>query len=370
MRRGIQSPHGVCRRGRFVEAVPRPYLRAGNCSHPAPRAILHPTDYSEASRQAFELACRIASDRGSRVIVMHVPEAVDVSSLSIAPLPALPKGYRAAWLSRLRLIQPRDPAVRVEHRLEEGDVAAGILRVASAERSDLIVMAGRERTGLERLLRASVSDAVERKAPCPVLRLHAKRAGSAAWATGDDSRGKDLSKPKAILCPTDFSHSARHAFKVACSLARASGSELVVVHFAPVADLYCTSDSYGEHETKLQKMAASAPTVHARWVLRGGDPATEILSMAEEAWCDLIVMGARRRSGLRRLFGYTVPEKVRWKAPRPVVTVIVPPERPAMVRQQPPPARSRSASDIDSDGGDHDFSAHHPAPDGFLALRR
>jgi len=40
---------------------------------PAPaRAVLHPTDYSDASRCAFQIACRLAP--GGRVTVLHIPE--------------------------------------------------------------------------------------------------------------------------------------------------------------------------------------------------------------------------------------------------------------------------------------------------------
>ena len=73
---------------------------------PVPGVILHPTDYSEHARQAFNLACRIARSRGDRLIVMHVAEPVRNSSLGMVPVPPLPKGYRGAWESRLRLIRP------------------------------------------------------------------------------------------------------------------------------------------------------------------------------------------------------------------------------------------------------------------------
>jgi nucleotide-binding universal stress UspA family protein len=61
----------------------------------------------------------------------------------MAPMPPLPRGYRGAWESRLRQLQPHDPHVRVEHRLEEGDVADAILRVAREVPADLIVMGSR-----------------------------------------------------------------------------------------------------------------------------------------------------------------------------------------------------------------------------------
>jgi universal stress protein A len=366
MEREYQNALGLFRAGQFVSSASAPHLRAGNSGHPVRGAILHPADYTEPSLRAFELACRIARDRASRLIVLRVAEPAFVSSLGMAPVPPLPRGYRGARESRLRLMQPRDPSVRVEHRLEEGDAAAVILRVAREEHSGLIVMNGRERACLGRLLARSITEEVERKAPCPVLRLHAEWAGDAAGTTGDGSRGSDGVKPKAILHPTDFSQPARHGFEVACSLARESGSELIVVHVAPLSELHRKRGHRDEMEAALRRMVASDSTVRARWVLRAEDPAAEILRMARKGWCDLIVMGAHRPTVLRRLLGRSVTAAVRWAAPCPVVTVTVPPNRPATLRGQPVLARATVASGTDSDGGNHDFCANDPAPDGLL----
>jgi nucleotide-binding universal stress UspA family protein len=57
----------------------------------------------------------------------------------------------------------------VEHRLEEGEPAAQILRVAKETKAGLIVMGTHGRTGLERILLGSVAEKVLRKAVCPVL---------------------------------------------------------------------------------------------------------------------------------------------------------------------------------------------------------
>ncbi|HEY1273168.1 MAG TPA: universal stress protein [Terriglobales bacterium] len=139
---------------------------------PGRGVILHPTDYSEPARQAFDLACRIARNRGDRLIVMNVAEPVRSSSLGMAPAPPLPKGYRGAWESRLHRVRPLDASVQVEHRLEEGDVATAIVRVAREVPCDLIVMSGRQGAWLRGRFRGSITAEVERNSPCPVLRLH------------------------------------------------------------------------------------------------------------------------------------------------------------------------------------------------------
>ena len=182
---------------RFADLGPAASFPSADYERPTRGTILHPSDYSASSRQAFELACRIARDRGSRLIVMHVAEPVRISSSGMAPVPSLPKGYRGAWESRLRLLRPADANVQVEYRVEEGDVASAILRVASEAHCDLIVMAGRARAWLRRLLKESVSEEVERKARCPVLRLNTNAA--------DDSSKRQGMKPRPILYPTDLS---------------------------------------------------------------------------------------------------------------------------------------------------------------------
>ena len=63
---GSGPPCRVGRRG-GVDA------RAARDEAPVPaRAVLHPTDYSDASRCAFQLACR--QTPGGRVTVLHVPD--------------------------------------------------------------------------------------------------------------------------------------------------------------------------------------------------------------------------------------------------------------------------------------------------------
>jgi nucleotide-binding universal stress UspA family protein len=132
------------------------------------RTILHPTDYSEHSAYAFQVACALARDHGARLIVLHVAEPLSAFYLEGAVIPS-PEEYQEEVRERLRKIQVPDAKVVVERRLEEGDPAAGIVRVAREAGCDLIVMGTHGRMGLSRLLMGSVAEQVVRKAPCPVL---------------------------------------------------------------------------------------------------------------------------------------------------------------------------------------------------------
>jgi nucleotide-binding universal stress UspA family protein len=132
------------------------------------RTILHPTDFSESSRPAFELACALARDYSAALVVTHVVPptgAFAVDGIAI-PLPA-EEPYEAHV--RLARVRPADGSVEVEHRLLEGDPITMILKFAEDVKADMIVMGTHGSSGLMRLLVGSVAEGVMRKAPCPVL---------------------------------------------------------------------------------------------------------------------------------------------------------------------------------------------------------
>jgi nucleotide-binding universal stress UspA family protein len=133
------------------------------------RTILHPTDFSERSGYAFQLACALARDYGARLIVLHVAEPPVIPYGGVMTPPPPPRDSWRALEEQLHRIQAPEPTVHVEHRLEEGGPVAEILRVARETTADLIVMGTHGRTGLGRLLMGSVAEQVVRKAPCPVL---------------------------------------------------------------------------------------------------------------------------------------------------------------------------------------------------------
>jgi len=131
---------------------------SGAAARPLFPVILHPTDFSERSSHAFDVACALARG-GGRLNVLHVVEAVHVAS----------EGYEQALYERLRMFETDDPSIQVEYWLREGDPATEILSEASAKQCDLIALGTHGWTGLDRLLMGSVAQKVLRGADCPVL---------------------------------------------------------------------------------------------------------------------------------------------------------------------------------------------------------
>jgi nucleotide-binding universal stress UspA family protein len=129
------------------------------------RKILHPTDFSGCSDHAFRLACTLARHSNAPLIVLHVSTPFRAFDLAAA----LPPGYSEGLRAQLDHVDARDPQVRIERRLAEGDPATEIVRLAREAGCNLIVLGTHGRTGLSRVLMGSVAEQVVRKAPCPVI---------------------------------------------------------------------------------------------------------------------------------------------------------------------------------------------------------
>ncbi len=132
--------------------------------------VLFPTDFSEVAGAAFSLATALARAYGARLVVLHVATPPPfVAPGELERTLERPTGYRRQLEAELRNHPALGPRTPVSYRLEAGDPAVQILRVAREEGADLIVMGSHGRTGLGRLLLGSVAEQVSRKAPCPVL---------------------------------------------------------------------------------------------------------------------------------------------------------------------------------------------------------
>ena len=144
-------------------------------------------------------------------------------------------------------------------------------------------------------------------------------------------------KIKKILFPTDFSHASDAGLPLATSLARDAGATLVILHVEEPPLAYGGGELYygiPEPNTEaLQKMLAevkptdaNVPYVH-RMVT--GDPATEIVRVAQEEQADILVVGTHGRSGITRLLMGSVAEQVIRHAACPVLTFKKPHEEKA-----------------------------------------
>jgi nucleotide-binding universal stress UspA family protein len=157
------------------------------------RTILFAANLSERSQDAFRVACALASEEASRLIVLYVVEGVSVveQAVGFGEPGILITSYRdttahqSAILDRLRELYVPSSRIDVEYLTREGEASEEILRVAEELRCDLIVTGTHGWTGLDRALFGSVAESVLRHAHCPVVTVRTPHVGSAVGATAN-----------------------------------------------------------------------------------------------------------------------------------------------------------------------------------------
>ena len=144
------------------------------------RRILHPSDFSSASRAAFARAVELAKSNRAELILGHVMTPyVPIADEGYMP-PRMWEDMEAATRVHARkqlnalAVRARKAGVRVKTLLLEGVPHERIARAAKGQRADLVVMGTHGRTGLARFFVGSVAERVVASAPCPVMTVRGK----------------------------------------------------------------------------------------------------------------------------------------------------------------------------------------------------
>ena len=139
-----------------------------------------------------------------------------------------------------------------------------------------------------------------------------------------------------ILHPTDFSRASSAAFTRALADARASRSELVLVHvLAPVIPVagegyvspsvyeQMTESARGWARKQMDRLLAKAKAgrVRARGLVLEGVAHEQIVRAARQQRAAIIIIGTHGRTGVARFFLGSVAARVAATAPCPVLTV-------------------------------------------------
>ena len=132
---------------------------------------------------------------------------------------------------------------------------------------------------------------------------------------------------KTIVFPTDFSTASDAALEHAAALAKSSGASLLIVHVEEPPLAYGGGELYyGLPEPDSARILAMLEDVTPKDVavpfthrLTMGDPAGEIVRIAEDEGAEMIVLGTHGRSGMTRMLMGSVAEAVVRRAPCPVL---------------------------------------------------
>jgi nucleotide-binding universal stress UspA family protein len=132
---------------------------------------------------------------------------------------------------------------------------------------------------------------------------------------------------KTILFPTDFSTASDAALVHAETIARQTGARLLIVHVEEPPLAYGGGELYyglpepsSERILKmLEDVKPSDPSVPYTHRLTMGDPAGEVVRIAEDENAEMIIIGTHGRTGMTRLLMGSVAEAIVRRAPCPVL---------------------------------------------------
>lgn len=144
------------------------------------KRILVAVDFSPASVAAAEQALTLAGAFDAHLLLLHVlhepADAPGFYSSKKAGKKVLRNMEEAAAAMMTEFVDKyMKKWEKREGRIVPGLPAEEIVRVAEAEKADLVVMGTRGASGLKRMMLGSVADRVIRSCTCPVLTVHGSR---------------------------------------------------------------------------------------------------------------------------------------------------------------------------------------------------
>lgn len=267
----------------------------------APRTLLLATDLSARCDRALERAVHIAQRHDARLVVLHVFEELDESTLTYGAR-ALPSWHRppdatTTMKQKIRQGLRSDLGDAVENaviRIEEGNPAEVVERVASSEQVDLVIT-GIAREGLFASRPVVLGKTVEqllRRLPVPILIVK--------------NRARDAYQH--IVVTTDFSAPSGYALQTAVRFFPTQRLYLLHASDAPYSTLVDDSKLHAERyrEVRADELRTFLAEVflpdddrkRLLPVIEPGPPPQIIRDYVRTHGGDLVVLGTQGRGAL------------------------------------------------------------------------
>lgn len=144
------------------------------------RLIVCSVDDSDAAESVVRVAKELADALGGQLMLLHVAPRTEAPGVSAAPAgqERLRDEELADARRLLETVASRGGAQDAELRAEVGAAADRIVAICEAEKAAFVVVGSRGRGGIGSVVLGSVSHSVASKAPCPVVIVPPRSAGS------------------------------------------------------------------------------------------------------------------------------------------------------------------------------------------------
>jgi len=263
--------------------------------------ILLPVDGSHQCLHAEELAVTVAKKFRSKVTMVHVVPHAFLHPREPHPMPEAVAKEITGWFLQhgKKVVGEAEMLFRTEgievnaELIEYADPAETIIQKTESGKYDLVVIGNRGESEAETFSLGSVADKVSRHAECPVLIV------------------KEKTKISKVLVGIDGSENAEKALEHAVELAEKHKAKVTLLNVQE-SKIFGLKPEVAKElgDYVLSDAAAKVKGVEFKTLLEFGNPAETIIEVAEKGNYDLIVVGNRGLSSVKRFFLGSVSDDI------------------------------------------------------------
>ena len=276
-----------------------------------------PVDFSEITNPVVRTAGRIAKAHKGEVVLFHAvspaiyipyPESLSVDVIDIQILQEIEESKKREAQEKLTALQDFLEGVNTRAIVDVGDPRDLILEHEEKEDPDLTLIGSHKKGLVERVLIGSTAEKVVKHSKKPVMVL----------------KGSEPSFEKKALIAYDFSKTAERTLEFAIKFLKPLIKEVEILHIDEPLDIPLVErigtelykkyrDEKKNYVEGLKERFSSEGFHVSTSFLAGKDPAKEIAQyVSDKKDIDLLIMGSRGLSGLKRvLLGSTSTEVFR-----------------------------------------------------------
>lgn len=261
--------------------------------------IIHPTDFSDLSHNAFAHALRISIAVKSKLYVAHIARRSNIKEWQSFP-------HIRQTLARWGLLDASSSTAAIFEQLgvevakveiDAHDPVRGLARFLSSHPSELMVLATHGRGGMPRWVQPSVAEAMSRRARTQTLFIPGERAGFVDFESGKLHLER-------ILIPVDHSPAPTPAIAAIGRFCQTLGARPTI---------------------RLLHVGARPPPRFDKLPvdLRDGDVVETVLQVAADMKANMIGMATAGHQGMLDAIRGSTTERVLRQAPCPVLAIPV-----------------------------------------------
>ena len=275
---------------------------------PFVNSVFHPSDFSEASMNAFAHALALALIRQTQFTILHSGRDF-LGEDEWTKFPPVRK-----TLERWGLLEPGSPRSAVFEELQVRIRKVNLrsltplgasLDYLEKHPTDLIVLATEGRDGLPRLLRPSAAERLARRSETSTLFVPNSARGFVSFEDGSINFRR-------VLVPVDrrpdpaapIVYATRGASVFGCG----DPAQILLLHV-------------GDESEAPRVSVPASDSYSVKSLQRSGEVVDEIIRVAEEYEVDLIAMATQGRDGILDALRGTVTEQVLRRSPCPLLAV-------------------------------------------------